>query len=97
MKAVDDESDLPAPTHRSISQVEDAHGVFDINHVSWCKLSPQRASASVSRLQDGAEDEDAEDDDDTAAAVLARRWRGCEDLLATAGDDGLVKVWRATQ
>ncbi|KDQ60075.1 hypothetical protein JAAARDRAFT_152615 [Jaapia argillacea MUCL 33604] len=46
------------PTHTLIATLPSAHGVHDINHVSWCPR------------------------------------QGYEDLFATAGDDGIVRVWR---
>ncbi|GAA5836618.1 hypothetical protein JCM11251_002679 [Rhodosporidiobolus azoricus] len=90
-------SPSPAPpNHTLLSAVEDAHGVSDVNHVSWCTLSPSKAAATLRALE-GGEDEDEE------AAERARRgegegdgderWKGATGMFASAGDDGLVKVW----
>lgn len=81
------------PQLTSLATLEDAHGLSDINSIKWCTLSPSKAAATLRSLEGGEEDEErqAENDDE---AELDTRWKGCEDWFATAGDDGLIKVWK---
>jgi WD40 repeat protein len=72
--------------------LEDAHGLSDINSIKWCTLSPSKAAATLRSLEGG--EEDAEGGDENASVDLDSRWKGCEDWFATAGDDGLIKVWK---
>ncbi|KAL8280785.1 hypothetical protein RQP46_006789 [Phenoliferia psychrophenolica] len=84
----------PCPTHTLLTTLESAHGVSDINHVAWCRLSPSQAAAKLRKLEGGELDEEeeeeeagrGEDEDDP-------RWRRARDMVASAGDDGVVKVW----
>ena len=73
-----------------ISTIDSAHGVSDVNHVAWCTLSPLQAARTLRNLEGGEEDpeERGEETEDP-------RWTGCENLFASAGDDGVVKVWSA--
>ncbi|BGP40867.1 Cytosolic iron-sulfur protein assembly protein [Rhodotorula kratochvilovae] len=79
------------PSHALLARVEDAHGVSDVNHVAWCVLDPSKAAATLRALE-GGEDEDGGAAGDGAAED--KRWEGAGDMFASAGDDGLVKVWR---
>ncbi|GAA5929400.1 WD40 repeat domain-containing protein [Sporobolomyces koalae] len=90
-------TDLDAPpTLVPLVTVEDAHGLSDINSIKWCNLSPTKAAQTLRSLEGGEEDEqDAseqgqEEQEDS-------RWRGCQDWFATAGDDGMIKVWKIEQ
>lgn len=71
--------------------MEEAHGVSDVNHVAWCKLSPTKAAETLRRLEGGEEDE--REDGQDGQREEDSRWKGTEDMFASAGDDGLVKVW----
>lgn len=77
----------------SIATLEDAHGLTDINSIKWCTLSPSKAAATLRSLEGGEEAEEEEAERESESEVDSR-WKGCEDWFATAGDDGLVKIWR---
>lgn len=78
-----------------MASVESAHGVSDVNHVSWCKISPAKAAETLRALEGGEGDEDDEEVEEGAAKEEDEdpRWRGARDLLGSAGDDGIVRVW----
>jgi WD40 repeat protein len=83
--------DSKEPGRVSLSRptvVDDAHGVSDINCVSFCRLRVPKRPLTVSD-----EDED-EKLTDTTTGEEDTRWSGARRLLATAGDDGSVKVWK---
>ncbi|GAA5891740.1 hypothetical protein JCM6882_006190 [Rhodosporidiobolus microsporus] len=87
------------PAHILLARIEDAHGVSDVNHVAWCTLSPSKAAATLRALEGGEEDE-AEEVEEAGEGRRAAgkeeedpRWKGARDMFASAGDDGLVKVW----
>ncbi|PWN53338.1 putative cytosolic iron-sulfur protein assembly protein 1 [Violaceomyces palustris] len=83
-----------APITKLAAQIESAHGVSDVNCVSW----------APARLSDNPEDENGENSieelDDEGHPLNRSRLKGslagdhdmC-DLLASAGDDGTIKVW----
>jgi hypothetical protein len=73
--------------------VEDAHGVSDVNHVAWCTLSPSRAAATLRALEGGEEEEGDEGEERAKKDEEDPRWKGAKDMFASAGDDGLVRVW----
>ena len=79
-----------------MAMMEDSHDVSDVNHVAWCKLSPVKAAETLRRLEGGEEDNDDNDFDDHDKFRKEEedpRWRGAQNMFASAGDDGLVKVW----
>lgn len=83
--------------HQLVASVQDAHGVSDVNHAAWCRLSPAKAAATLRSLE-GGDGSGAESDDGvrtSAGHTLDQdpRWRGTENMFASAGDDGIVKVW----
>ncbi|GAA6032577.1 hypothetical protein JCM8097_004824 [Rhodosporidiobolus ruineniae] len=84
------------PSHTLLASIDDAHGVSDINHVAWCALSPSKAAATLRALEGGEDpDLDAEaDEGEGAGKEEDGRWKGAVDVFASAGDDGVVKVWR---
>ncbi|SCZ89555.1 BZ3500_MvSof-1268-A1-R1_Chr9g10452 [Microbotryum saponariae] len=86
-----------APSYKLISSVESSHGVSDVNHVAWCKLSPAKAAATLKKLEGGQDEEENEEDQEMETEDPSTeedsRWKGVEDMFASAGDDGLVKVW----
>ncbi|BGP16964.1 hypothetical protein JCM10213_007410 [Rhodosporidiobolus nylandii] len=87
-------SSSSAPSHTLLATVEDAHGVSDVNHVSWCTLSPSRAAATLRALEGGEDDpEEADQAEGAKRDEDDPRWSGARDMFASAGDDGLVKVW----
>lgn len=66
-------------------------------------LDPARAAATLRALEGGEDEPDAAErgegqDGEDARAQRDRdddaRWKGARDVFASAGDDGLVKVWR---
>ncbi|KAK4057329.1 Cytosolic iron-sulfur protein assembly protein [Microbotryomycetes sp. JL221] len=79
--------------HQLVASQMDAHGVSDVNCASWCRLSPSKAAATLRSLE-GA-DEPGSDDDGPQSTTFEndRKWRGTRSMLATAGDDGVVRVW----
>ncbi|KAK4048187.1 Cytosolic iron-sulfur protein assembly protein [Microbotryomycetes sp. JL201] len=79
-----------------VTREEDAHGVSDVNHVSWCRLSPTKAAARLRSLEGG---DDSGDEDGAAALSLDDdpKWQGTRDMLASAGDDGIVRVWSVSE
>ncbi|GAA5977932.1 hypothetical protein JCM11641_004337 [Rhodosporidiobolus odoratus] len=86
------------PTHALLQTLEDAHGISDVNHVSWCTLSPSRAAATLRALEGGDEvDPDAAQDEEDSPATKKDeedpRWAGSRNMFASAGDDGTVKIW----
>jgi WD40 repeat protein len=69
-----------------VTAVEDAHGDSDVNCISFCRLRVSKRALAAS-------------DDEADSAVVDTgdedpRWSGAKGLLATAGDEGTVKVWR---
>lgn len=87
-------SPLDAPGHQLVASIDSAHGVSDVNHVSWCRLSPAKAAETLRQLEGGEADEDAEMADGSAEPKEDARWAGSENMFASAGDDGVVRVWR---
>ncbi|GAA5947800.1 hypothetical protein JCM3765_001089 [Sporobolomyces pararoseus] len=83
-----------APILTSLITLEDAHGLSDINSIKWCTLSPSKAAATLRSLEGGEEDDEMANDSSTD---VDSRWKGCEDWFATAGDDGLIKIWKLEQ
>ncbi|GAA5988077.1 hypothetical protein JCM10908_002053 [Rhodotorula pacifica] len=85
------------PRHILLTQIEDAHGVSDVNHVSWCTLSPALAAAKLRALEGGEEDPDQDQEglaaQGTGGGEQDPKWRRTKDMFASAGDDGLVKIW----
>ncbi|KAJ9098550.1 hypothetical protein QFC19_006318 [Naganishia cerealis] len=77
-------SHLSSPVPKIIATIvglqERAHEIHDINSVAWCRRSVP-------------EEEDASSPGHARAVKMQQRTR---QLLATAADDGSVKVWRAT-
>jgi hypothetical protein len=69
--------------------------VSDVNSVSWCKLSPAKAAETLRRLEGGEEDEEPMDEETLKDSEREEdpRWRAAENMFASAGDDGLIKVW----
>lgn len=57
------DSALVKPSLRPVAAIREAHGVSDVNHVSWCVREEAKGQG----------------------------------LLASAGDDGSVKVWRIVE
>ncbi|GAA6002916.1 hypothetical protein JCM10207_001896 [Rhodosporidiobolus poonsookiae] len=84
------------PSHTLVASIEDSHGVSDVNHVAWCDLSPAQAAAKLRALEgeEGEADEAAEAEAGGRKDDQDPRWRGVRDMFASAGDDGVVKVWR---
>ncbi|GAA5861027.1 hypothetical protein JCM1840_003055 [Sporobolomyces johnsonii] len=88
-----------SPSYTLVASIEDAHGVSDVNHVAWCTLSPARAAKTLRRLEGGDEDESKMDEGNERAENEDEdgdedpRWKGARNMFASAGDDGLVKVW----
>jgi len=83
------------PTHSLVASVHDAHGVSDVNHVSWCTISPKLAARKLRDLQgepSEAEEEEGEGDMPSCKAEDPK-WAGTADMFASAGDDGVVRVW----
>lgn len=80
------------PQWRLVARVEDAHGVSDVNHVAWCVLDPAKAAATLRALEGGEDEEEEEGGEEHRED--GERWKGARDCFASAGDDGLVKVWR---
>ncbi|GAA94306.1 uncharacterized protein L969DRAFT_19529 [Mixia osmundae IAM 14324] len=66
--------------------IEQAHGVSDVNAVSFCRFQP-----SKTRRRDASSDEDS---DDEPQSDHDARWPGVHLLLASAGDDGSVHVYQ---
>jgi len=83
------------PSHSLLSTIESAHGVSDVNHVAWCKLSPAKAAETLRRLEGGEDDEEGagEKMETETEQEEDPRWKGVENMFASAGDDGAVKVW----
>ncbi|KAI5475144.1 cytosolic iron-sulfur protein assembly protein 1 [Pseudohyphozyma bogoriensis] len=81
------------PTHTLLTTLESAHGVSDVNHVAWCRLSPLKAAQRLRVLEggEGAEEEENEEVEEDP------RWKRGEDMFASAGDDGVVKVFVVDQ
>ncbi|KAM0748575.1 WD40 repeat-like protein [Meredithblackwellia eburnea MCA 4105] len=88
-----DATSLPMPMHDLLARITDSHGVSDVNHVAWCGLSPSKAAETLRRLE-GGDDDDDEDEAKEEGGEEDPRWRKAKDLFASAGDDGVVKVWR---
>ncbi|KAJ9104583.1 hypothetical protein QFC21_002081 [Naganishia friedmannii] len=74
-------SPVPKITATIIGLQEHAHEIHDINSIAWCRRAIPEDAAEGSNAY--------------LRAVKAQR--KTRRLLATAGDDGSVKVWRATE
>lgn len=79
------------PAYTLLTSLESAHGVSDVNHVAWCRLSPSKAAETLRKLEGGDRDDD--DDDVVGPEGDDPRWARARDMLASAGDDGVVKVF----
>ncbi|GAA6060592.1 hypothetical protein JCM10212_004571 [Sporobolomyces blumeae] len=97
--------DRPSISLVPLATVQDAHGVSDVNSVRWCTLNPRRASRTLRALEGGESEEEerggggergegGEEEEDRDSTALDSRWKACQDWFASAGDDGVVKVWR---
>lgn len=89
--------------HDLLASVENAHGVYDINHVQWCRLGkpvPSLSKPAQAYQHRPTLDGDGEDTpmDETANTqrIQEEVWAGARNVLATAADDGSVKVWKWT-
>jgi hypothetical protein len=66
-----------------------------VNHVAWCTISPKLAARKLRDLQgEPSEPEEAMEE----GAAPARKgedpkWAAAVDMFASAGDDGVVRVW----
>jgi WD40 repeat protein len=88
--------------HEELVTVIDAHGVYDINHVTWCRLGKPTPSLSksdgnqnnVSSTRNGGDDEDQVSTKAQDEQLKHEIWQDARDVLATAADDGTVKIWR---
>ncbi|GAA5890572.1 hypothetical protein JCM8208_004919 [Rhodotorula glutinis] len=100
MTAAPSSSPSAGPSWSLVARVDDAHGVSDVNHVAWCVLDPARAAATLRALEGGEDEPERGEGEDGEGARAQRdwddgaRWKGARDVFASAGDDGLVKVWR---
>lgn len=98
------EGEEGAPVATLIASVEDAHGVSDINCVSWgplCKAEQDVRPHEWPDLDpeaDGSEDaarfEEIGEDDDAEMGGNGSDTRGWNHLLASTADDGSLRVWR---
>lgn len=89
------------PRWELISSIEEAHGVSDINCVSWNRLNPAKAAATLRNLE-GGDDPDLDMESDEGASEEERKrgeekWIGVENIFASAGDDGVIRVWYVAQ
>ena len=89
--------------HDLLVAVEGAHGVYDINHVQWCRLGKPVPTLGQSKNQQQShrptlQSEDDQDDEmngsENTTDLQSRIWAHARNVLATAADDGSVKVWR---
>lgn len=88
--------------HQLLASVEDAHGVYDINHVQWCRLGKPVPTLLAEKSQEHRHqptifaEEEADTDMEGGGGALKLRegmWEAARNMLATAADDGTVKVW----
>lgn len=86
------------PNHSLLARHESTHGVSDVNHVAWCRLSPSKAAATLRALEGGEEDPAEEDggkgNGEKEEADGDERWKQSRDWFGSAGDDGVVRVWK---
>lgn len=93
--------------HTVLATFEQAHGVYDVNSITWCRLGQQSAASSsqeqsTNRWQpppkqvddDGDDTMDVEDGPEAKASRQSSMWKDARNVFATAGDDGMIKVWR---
>lgn len=96
--------DEPCPSHTLVASIEEAHGVADVNHVAWCTIAPKAAARKLRELQgDSSEGEEEPMDEGEGEGSEAKKlssrgaedpkWGPTEDMFASAGDDGIVRVW----
>lgn len=87
--------------HYLIARMEDAHGVYDINHIQWCRLGkpvPSLDSATDEKKRhrptlQADEDVDADMNVNNPGKLQESMWQEARNMLATAADDGTVKIW----
>lgn len=77
--------------HTLLASVEQAHGVHDLNNVQWCRLGKE-AAPSEAGPSNGAAIEEM--DEDSYKPDVSKTWQEARNMLATAGDDGDVRIWR---
>lgn len=82
---------IPEPEHTLIARRVRAHGVADINSVSWCKVRPE-----TSRADDEMDEDEADADGSFGVRKPSKgddKWAQARGWIASAGDDGVVRVW----
>lgn len=79
--------------HVLLDAVEQAHDVYDLNIVQWCRLGAGADAEGNDGKGSGGEDDDMETDR-PSTGPQGDVWREARNMLATAGDDGHVKVWK---
>lgn len=63
----------------------------------WNRLDPRKAAATLRNLEGGDEVDQDDNDIIIEEGELGEKWKGVENLFASAGDDGVLKVWRVDQ
>lgn len=75
--------------HALLASVEQAHAVHDLNNVQWCRLG---LNADPTEAAPKGDDDNM--DEDSYKPDAKKTWAEARNMLATAGDDGEVRVWR---
>ncbi|EPQ27842.1 uncharacterized protein PFL1_04587 [Pseudozyma flocculosa PF-1] len=75
-----------APVTELVAKVEQAHGVSDVNCVSWAPRDLEGGSGGASVQEVGDDGRPLSEHEGVTHEHMG-------DLLATAGDDGTLKVW----
>ena len=79
--------------HTLLASVDQAHGVHDLNNVQWCRLGKD-SDSSDSQPKPNGHAEDGDMDEDFYKPDAKKAWQEARNMLATAGDDGDVRIWR---
>lgn len=88
-KSIEDSTDISTSL---LASIEDAHEISDINCIKWCTTKAQAPKRRPSSDQDEPED-DGMDQNRADDVYTQRSTEALKGLLATAGDDGLIKIW----
>ncbi|KAI1953681.1 Cytosolic iron-sulfur protein assembly protein [Ophidiomyces ophidiicola] len=81
MEAEGDEEAVPRTVWEVLARVDEAHGVYEVNHVCWARRADRRSARRKGVFEERTAEEEQQEEEE-------------EEVLLSTGDDGVVKVWR---